>query len=117
MLVESTWGLGEPLMSGNVIPDAYILDKKTGSIVSRILGSKEITVSPSNDTTSGTVTRSTSAALRKKYTLDDDNLKRLLEVGLQIERGLGGPEDIEWCMKDDGITVLQSRPITTLKRR
>jgi pyruvate,water dikinase len=80
-----------------------------------VLGSKEIMVGPSKNDANGTVARPTSTALREKYTLDDDTLGRLLDVGLQIERGLGGPQDIEWCMKESQIIVLQSRPITTLR--
>ncbi len=34
--------------------------------------------------------------------------------GGSLARELGGPQDIEWCLAGDAISVVQSRPITTL---
>jgi rifampicin phosphotransferase len=39
---------------------------------------------------------------------------RLVELGRRIEAHFGQPQDIEWCLVDDGFQVVQSRPITTL---
>ena len=39
---------------------------------------------------------------------------RLARLGRRIEAHLGGPQDIEWCLADDGFHIVQSRPITTL---
>src|SRR4029079_12756954 len=39
---------------------------------------------------------------------------QLVQVGRRIERHFGRPQDIEWCLVDDGFQVVQSRPITTL---
>lgn len=35
-------------------------------------------------------------------------------IFFDIEEMLGFPQDIEWCMKDNKLYILQSRPITTL---
>lgn len=116
MLIESTWGLGEQLVSGRVVPDTFVLDRRTGDIASRKLGTKETVSSCPAGTVSGVTTKSTSPKMRSRYTLGKRGLRALAELGLEVERGLGAPQDIEWCMKDDEITVLQSRPITTMKR-
>ena len=39
---------------------------------------------------------------------------RLAQLGRRIEAHFGHPQDIEWCLVDDGFQVVQSRPITTL---
>ena len=39
---------------------------------------------------------------------------RLVELGRRIEAHFGRPQDIEWCLVDDGFQIVQSRPITTL---
>jgi pyruvate,water dikinase len=39
---------------------------------------------------------------------------RLAQLGRRIEAHFGSPQDIEWCLADDGFQVVQSRPITTL---
>ena len=38
----------------------------------------------------------------------------LVQLGRRIEARLGRPQDIEWCLADDGFQIVQSRPITTL---
>jgi len=37
-----------------------------------------------------------------------------VQLGRRIEAHLGHPQDIEWCLADDGFEIVQSRPITTL---
>src|SRR4029078_1154598 len=39
---------------------------------------------------------------------------QLAELGRRIEAHFGDPQDIEWCLVDDGFEIVQSRPITTL---
>ncbi len=46
--------------------------------------------------------------------LTDAQVVRLAQLGRQIEAYFGRPQDIEWCLADDGVQILQSRPITTL---
>lgn len=46
--------------------------------------------------------------------LGDAEVLALVELGRRIEAHHGAPQDIEWCVSDDGIDIVQSRPITTL---
>ena len=46
--------------------------------------------------------------------LSDRDVLRLAEIGRRIETHFGAPQDVEWCLVDDDIHVVQSRPITTL---
>ncbi|HEX9355254.1 MAG TPA: PEP/pyruvate-binding domain-containing protein, partial [Streptosporangiaceae bacterium] len=46
--------------------------------------------------------------------LTDAQVVRLARLGRRIEAHFGRPQDIEWCLVDDGFQIVQSRPITTL---
>ena len=46
--------------------------------------------------------------------LTDAQVIRLAQLGRRIEAHFGRPQDIEWCLADDGFQIVQSRPITTL---
>ena len=39
---------------------------------------------------------------------------QLVRLGRRVEAHFGHPQDIEWCLVDDGFRIVQSRPITTL---
>ncbi|MFW9993555.1 MAG: PEP/pyruvate-binding domain-containing protein [Candidatus Odinarchaeota archaeon] len=43
--------------------------------------------------------------------------KELFKLGKRLENELGCPQDIEWCVLDGKLYLLQSRPITTLQEQ
>lgn len=45
----------------------------------------------------------------------DDEVARVANLGLDIERHHGSPQDIEWAFVGDELFVVQSRPMTTLE--
>jgi len=112
MLINATWGLGDSLVSGKIVPDTYILTKNPLSVIQRNLGEKEFTSKlEMNQPTLVT----TPEHKQSEYTLDDQTLFDIAEVGMKIEEGMESPQDIEWCIgPDGGLVILQSRPITTL---
>lgn len=116
IIIESTWGLGEPLVSGKVIPDTFLLHRKPLKIVQRLLGSKATiaTIAMSNQQ-QRIMLEDTPLSKRTAFTLDDAELLNLARLGMKVENILGGPQDIEWCMKDSQLIVLQARPVTTMK--
>jgi len=46
--------------------------------------------------------------------LTDAQALRLAALGRRVEAHFGSPQDIEWCLVDDALHLVQSRPITTL---
>ena len=52
----------------------------------------------------------------KKLThiIDQITTKKFNNIGLEIEKWYGFPQDIEFCIKNEKIFILQSRPLTTL---
>ncbi|OAD24143.1 phosphoenolpyruvate synthase [Candidatus Thiomargarita nelsonii] len=110
MIVESNWGCGETVVSGRVTPDHFEISKKPYQVITKNLGKKNILILGSE---SGALEESTSEEQRKSYSLTDEKLTELCEIGTKIESHYGRPQDIEWALaKDDKIFILQSRAIT-----
>ena len=118
MLINSTWGLGDTLVSGKVIPDTFILSKRPVKVVTRELGTKEMFSHPEfiDDCVQMTIGE-TPPEKRGKFTLVDETVVQVAEMSLEIEKKMSCPQDIEWCIKDGQIIILQTRPITTLQNR
>jgi pyruvate,water dikinase len=85
--VEASVGLGESLVSGLVNADVYKV--RNGEMIAK-------------------------AAAAGQPALTDAHVVRLEQLGRRIEAHFGRPQDIEWCLADDGFAIVQSRPITTL---
>ena len=114
MVINASFGLGEAVVSGEVTPDTYIVDRTTGRPKETVIGPKEqMTVSAGAQ---GTRMEEVSASERDRACLTDDMLKELAETANAIlELYDGVPQDIEWAFSADGsLSLLQSRPITNL---
>ncbi|HJY45796.1 MAG TPA: rifamycin-inactivating phosphotransferase, partial [Propionibacteriaceae bacterium] len=108
--VEASFGLGEALVSGLVNADAYQV--RDGEIVAKTIGTKQlaINVAPGG----GTQEMAIEPARQEQPALTDAQVVHLAQLGRGIEAHFGRPQDIEWCLVDDGFQIVQSRPITTL---
>jgi pyruvate,water dikinase len=116
--VESTWGLGEPLVAGDVTPDGFLLDKVTGEVLRRRLGPKEIELVFDDASGSGVVTRSVPAERRAEASVTDGELEELRRLARTAERNFGAPVDIEWAVDESGrVFVLQVRAETVWSRQ
>ncbi len=108
--VEASFGLGEALVSGLVNPDVYKV--RDGEIVARAVATKERAIHASPG--SGTHEQAIEAEEQEQPALTDTQVVRLAQLGRRVEAHFGCPQDIEWCLADDGFEIVQSRPITTL---
>ncbi|MGH8973301.1 MAG: rifamycin-inactivating phosphotransferase [Acidimicrobiia bacterium] len=108
--VEASFGLGEALVSGLVNPDVYQV--RSGEIVAKAVATKQLAIyaSPAG----GTQEQAIEPERQDQPALTDEQVVRLAEQGRRIEAHFGRPQDIEWCLADDGFHIVQSRPITTL---
>jgi rifampicin phosphotransferase len=108
--VEASFGLGEALVSGLVNADSYSV--RDGDIVAKTVATKKraIHALPGG----GTHEQPIEPAQQEKPALTDAQVVRLARLGRRIEAHFGRPQDIEWCLVEDGFQVVQSRPITTL---
>lgn len=112
MVIESVWGLGEGIVSGQITPDHYKLDRETYEIIFEFVPDKEIMYA--QNSTSGVKVQPVDVDNVSARVLTDDELRQLVDLGNQIEEHFGCPQDIEWGIEDGTIYLLQSRPITCL---
>jgi pyruvate,water dikinase len=113
LVIEGSFGLGEAVVSGQVSPDRYVVDKRTMAILVRSVRPKELTIEIAPD--GGTSKRELSGEDSQRAVLSDEEVRRLAQLGMEIEREYGSPQDTEWAFDPDGKAwMLQSRPITTI---
>jgi pyruvate,water dikinase len=108
--VEASFGLGEALVSGLVNADVYTV--RDGEVVAKAVASKKLTMYAAP--MGGTHKQEIAPEQREQPALADAQVTRLAQLGRRIEAHFGRPQDIEWCLDDDGFQIVQSRPITTL---
>ena len=108
--VEASFGLGEALVSGLVNADAYAV--RDHEVIAKTIAAKQLAVHALPG--GGTEQRAIEPARQSQPALTDAQVVRLAQLGRRIEERLGRPQDIEWCLVDDGFRIVQSRPITTL---
>jgi len=111
-VVEAAWGLGEAVVSGTVSPDNYVVDRESAEIQDVTVAEKRVMCVRGED--GNTVERSVPDERRDAQVLSEADLRRLVELGEQVERHYDCPQDVEWAMRDDELYLLQSRPITTI---
>jgi len=111
ILLNSSWGLGEAIVGGEVNPDQWVLDKKSGKIVEEKPGKKEVM----------TIRREKGIELtgvpmdkQEEITLSSEEVEEVLKLALDVEAYFGSPQDIEWAYRDGRFYLVQSRPITSL---
>ena len=111
-LIEGSWGLGEAVVSGDVTPDNYAVDKKTEEILNATVSDKKVMYT--NDEEGTSVLVKVPEERRKERVLSDEELLKLVNMGKRIQSHYGKPQDTEWAMQNGELYMLQSRPITTL---
>jgi pyruvate,water dikinase len=110
LVVEASWGLGEAVVQGLVVPDLYRV-ARSGEVLARTPGSRGIVVRrlPDGDTQNERV----APELVEALCLADSKLRVLFELATRCDETFGlGPHDIEWAFEADTPYLLQRRPIT-----
>lgn len=114
LIIDASWGLGESIVAGKVNPDSFIIKKHPIEIKKRRMGDKVLYSAPHpQDKPECTLLKETSLEKREMFSLDDEQLINLTNLGIEIEKKMGYPQDIEWTYKDGQFIILQTRPITT----
>ncbi len=116
IVIDANFGFGESVVSGEVTPDNFTVNKVTLDIIARTISKKELCYTVDLKT-------QTSHAIevpferQKVQSLIDDEIIELAWMGKQIEKHYGSPMDIEWAVDKDlpaggNIFILQARPET-----
>jgi pyruvate,water dikinase len=116
MIIESNWGCGESVVSGQATPDHFVVSKEMPyPILEKISGDKEVFIQGGP---AGETILPTPAEKKKEFSLTPGEISRLCEMGNKIENHFGSPQDIEWALENNGtLFILQSRPITSYCKR
>jgi len=112
VVIEGNWGLGESVVSGEVNPDSFTVDKDDLQIVSRTVTRKHGMVVRE---VSGTVYVQVPEELQEKPCLDDAELIEIAKTALDVEKHFGVPQDMEWVVDKnlpfpENIFWVQARP-------
>ena len=123
VLIEAAWGLGEPIVGGEIDPDSFWLFKPTlargpGAILKRVVGAKswKLVLDGAGRPRRADVARAEAAVM----SLSDADAVELARAAVAIEahygrrRGVPTPMDIEWAKDgvDGRLYILQARPET-----
>ncbi len=110
--IEGGVGLGEALVSGDTTGDAVRVDQRTGEVLDYEVGDQQVAVRSRSE--GGTETVELDADDRTRRVLSDDQVRTLVQMGAEIEALFECPQDIEWCLDDGDVSIVQARPITSL---
>lgn len=113
-LIEASWGLGEAVVAGLVVPDHFRLDR-SGAVLERKPGRKRIAIRPLP--TGGTFEEPMAPIDATRLSLDDGQLASLAALALRCEQVYGPRRDIEWAIQDGTLYLLQCRAVTTGKAK
>ncbi|MGB0507614.1 MAG: PEP/pyruvate-binding domain-containing protein [Pikeienuella sp.] len=116
IVIDSSWGLGETVVSGLVTPDNFVVEKVMQEILDRTISDKHIELV--GDAELGeAVEREVDEGRRKVTSLTDDEIMAVALLAKRLERQNKCPQDVEWAIDADlpageNLLALQSRPET-----
>ena len=119
MIIEAGFGLGEAIVSGQVTPDSFVVEKNPRRIIDTNIATQSHALRRANgasSTGSGQANEwhELTEAEGGKPTLTEVQVLELAEIIVRIENHYGFPCDIEWALEAGTFFITQSRPITTL---
>jgi len=114
MIIESGFGLGEAIVSGSITPDNYVVRKDDHTIFEQTIGIQQKGIFRKKG--GGNEWRDIPQSQGSLPSLSKDKVIALSKIILHIEKHYGFPVDVEWAKVKDDFFIVQSRPITTLKK-
>lgn len=118
--IDSSWGLGEAVVSGEVTPDNFLVDKVLREVVKREISDKAVEY---RLTDAGTVDKlEIEADRRNSASVTDEQLIGIAMLARRSEKHYGCPQDVEWAVDrhlpdGENIVMLQSRPETVWSQK
>jgi pyruvate,water dikinase len=112
IIIEAGYGLGEAIVSGKVTPDTYVVEKFHNKIINKRIAKQ--TWKFVRGKVGDTIREEIAPEIVGAQKLADDQIIEVADIGKNIEVHYDRPMDIEWCIEDGKIYVVQARPVTTL---
>jgi pyruvate, water dikinase len=115
--IDASWGFGEAVVSGEVTPDNFLVDKVMGTIGKRTISAKTLEYRLTADDTVTAV--EVDAERRSVPCLTDDEIAAVARLARRAEKHYRCPQDVEWAIDETtgDVLLLQSRPETVWSRR
>ncbi len=118
LIINASLGLGEAVVGGLVTPDHIVVNKRGLRIKEYRVGRREVII---RSKVGGGTEQVTPTTKNTEAALSPCAVRNLAQLGKQIERHYGTPQDIEWAWIKDGtkagkILILQARPMTALPK-
>ncbi|HSU35956.1 MAG TPA: PEP/pyruvate-binding domain-containing protein, partial [Propionibacteriaceae bacterium] len=107
--INAAWGLGEAVVGGQVTPDSFTVDRRSGRLLGQVINAKSIMTVRTPD---GTAEQPVPGHQQRRSSLTERQLHRLAQLGIGIAELYGRPMDIEWCRVGGELFIVQARPIT-----
>ena len=111
IVISGTYGLGTSIVDGDENGDLFIYNKKTKEIKKEIRTKK---IRQVLDFENKKI--KTEEINIEDEVLNDSEVQELGENIINIEKYYGKPQDMEWAFEKGKLYILQSRPVTTLKK-
>ena len=111
VVLEGAWGQGEVVVSGRTEPDTYVLDADGPRLLEEHRGSQtqKIVAAPGGGDRLLPVGEAESGPVLSRAEAEE-----IAALVLRVPAHSGRPQDVEWVLTDGGLSLVQTRPITTL---
>ena len=117
--IEAVYGLGEGIVSGEISPDLYFVEKESLQVVDKTVTpqSRMIAIAEGSDGSyeGANAWREVPEDLREAQKLTDAEIRELARIGRAVEEHYGHHQDIEWAYEGGKFYLTQARPVTTMR--
>lgn len=114
IVIEAVWGLGEMIVQGAVVPDRYVVQKETFSILSKEISDQAVQlIKVGNETRQTEVPKN----IREKQKITNEEIIYLAKLSDKLQKHYYFPQDSEWAKEKDKLYLVQTRPVTALNRK
>ena len=119
IIIEAVYGLGEGIVSGEISPDLYMVDKESLRILEKTHVRQERMFAQSATSDGGhegaNAWTPVPTELVDRMKLTDDEIRELARIGRSVEEHYGHHQDIEWAYEGGKFYLTQARPVTTMR--
>jgi pyruvate,water dikinase len=113
VLIEAGFGLGESIVGGQITPDTYRVAQDNLKIIDKKV-SRQTWMYTKNEE-GDTIKLDVPDEYQEKQKMTDEQIGAIADLGVQIEQHYNEPMDIEWCIENGEIFIVQARPVTTIR--
>jgi len=115
--IEAVLGLGEMIVSGDVTPDHYVVDKDSMQIAHKEVKAQEwkLVKKEGGKGKEDNVKIDLTLDEQKRQKITDEDILALAKIGKSLEDHYQFPQDIEWAKEKNEIFIVQTRPVTTIR--